>query len=191
MGLVAGHPSCAINLPMCRRPLFQDRRGADCNSFNTRARSPFKKSTVCTMISTMHRVLIASNEPLGSCCRWIRSCSARKFKWAISSSSSRISRVSQQKGLLGNLPRAAWFPCCTLWRRDWPASRDNLGSGSSTRTLLGSGFSVQVRWEMVLVQSTPSQRRCKFGGVKRTHTTAKPCRDCAEHQSDGPEQSAP
>ena len=126
----------------------------------------------------------------GSCCRWIRSCSARKFKWAISSSSSRISRVSQQKGLLGNLPRAR-FPCCTLWRRDWPASRDNLGSGSSTRTLLDSGFGVQVRWEMVLVQSTPSQRRCKFGGVKRTDTTAKPCGDCAEYQSDGPEQSAP
>ena len=41
------------------------------------------------------------------------------------------------------------------------------------------------------MQSTPSQRRCKLGGVKRTHTTAKPCRDCAEYQSDRAEQCSP
>ena len=44
---------------------------------------------------------------------------------------------------------------------------------------------------MVLVQSTPSQRRRKLRGVKRTHATAKPCRDCAEYQSDRAEQGSP
>ena len=66
----------------------------------------------------------------------------------------------------------------------------NLGSGSSTDATHFFWY-ILTPYGWGLVQSTPSQRRCKLGGVKRAHTAAKPCRDRPEYQSDRPEQRSP
>ena len=46
-----------------------------------RASPSAARLSICVNLKT--KVLIASNEHSEVCCRWIRSCSARKFKWAI------------------------------------------------------------------------------------------------------------